>query len=75
MSALISELSAIAGRAFAAENLSDSFGQVQRSDRPDLCQFQCNGALGAARHAKTNPRAIAQSVAERLKSNFLFSKV
>src|ERR1700760_767946 len=75
MIALSNELSAIAGAAFAAEGLSESFGQVQRSDRPDLAQFQCNGALGAAKQAKSNPRAIAEKVAARLKSNPLFAKV
>jgi arginyl-tRNA synthetase len=75
MTALSAELSAIAGAAFAAEGLSESFGNVQRSDRPDLAQFQCNGALAAAKQAKTNPRAVAEKVAARLKANPLFAKV
>src|SRR6201992_561033 len=75
MIALSNELSAIAGAAFAAEGLSESFGQVHRSDRPDLAQFQCNGALGAAKQAKSNPRAVAEKVAARLKANPLFAKV
>jgi arginyl-tRNA synthetase len=75
MIALQSELSAIAGAAFAAEGLSESFGQVQRSDRPDLAQFQCNGALAAAKAAKQNPRAIATKIADALKANPLFAKV
>ena len=75
MTSLLSELGAIAGAAFAAEGLSDSFGQVSRSDRPDLAQFQCNGALAAAKAAKANPRAIAEKVAARLKSDPLFAKV
>ncbi|MBV9989694.1 MAG: arginine--tRNA ligase [Alphaproteobacteria bacterium] len=75
MSGLASELSAIARQAFAAEGLSESFGQVQASDRPDLAQFQCNGALAAAKSAKANPRAIAQKVADRLKANPIFAKV
>ncbi len=45
MTSLLAELSAIAGAAFAAEGLSPELGQVQVSDRPDLAQFQCNGAL------------------------------
>ncbi len=75
MIALTAELSAIAGSAFAAEGLSESFGQVQRSDRPDLAQFQCNGALAAAKAAKANPRSIAEKVAGRLKANPLFARV
>ncbi|HEY0299811.1 MAG TPA: arginine--tRNA ligase, partial [Rhizomicrobium sp.] len=75
MTALLTELSAIAGAAFAAEGLSEAFGQVTRSDRPDLAQFQCNGALAAAKQAKANPRAIADKVAARLKADPLFAKV
>ena len=75
MTALSAELSAIAAAAFAAEGLSQTFGQVMRSDRPDLAQFQCNGALAAAKEARANPRAIAEKVAARLKANPLFAKV
>jgi arginyl-tRNA synthetase len=72
---LTAELSRIAGEAFAAEGLAESYGQVQLSDRPDLAQFQCNGALAAAKAAKANPRAIAEKIAARLKANALFAKV
>jgi len=75
MTVLSAELSAIVGNAFAAEGLSQSFGQVTRSDRPDLAQFQCNGALAAAKAAKANPRAVAQKIVARLKSDPLFAKV
>jgi len=75
MTVLSAELSAIVGSAFAAEGLSKAFGQVTRSDRPDLAQFQCNGALAAAKEAKTNPRAVAEKIVARLKSDPLFAKV
>jgi len=75
MNSLLAELSATAGAAFAAEGLPPEFGQVQVSDRPDLAQFQCNGALAAAKAAKANPRAIAEKVAGRLKQNPSFEKV
>ncbi len=64
---LLADLSALLGRAFAAEGLDPSLGTVQPSDRPDLGQFQSNGALAAAKAAKANPRAIAERVAARLK--------
>ncbi len=75
MTSLLSELSATAGAAFAAEGLPAEFGQVQASDRPDLAQFQCNGALAAAKLAKANPRAIAERVAARLRDSGLFADV
>jgi arginyl-tRNA synthetase len=75
MTSLAAELSRIAGQAFAAEGLSESFGLVQVSDRPDLASFQCNGALAAAKATKANPRAIAEKIAARLKAQAIFSKV
>jgi arginyl-tRNA synthetase len=75
MTGLAAELSAIAKAAFAAEGLPEALGQVQASDRPDLAQFQCNGALAAAKIAKTNPRAIAEKIAARLKADPVFAKV
>jgi len=68
MTSLVAELSRLAGQAFAAEGLSDNFGLVQVSDRPDLAQYQCNGALAAAKAAKTSPRAIAEKIAARLRA-------
>ena len=75
MTSLLAALSRTVGSAFAAEGLSQAFGQVQLSDRPDLAQFQCNGALAAAKAAKTNPRAIAEKIAARLKADPVFAQV
>lgn len=75
MPSLTETLSYLAGAAFAAENLDSAFGIVQRSDRPDLAQFQCNGALAAAKAAKLNPRAVAEKVAARLKADPRFAKI
>jgi len=75
MKSLLSELSASACAAFAGEGLPPEFGLVQISDRPDLAQFQCNGALAAAKAAKANPRAIAERVAARLRDSGLFDEV
>ena len=75
MTSLTMDLSRMAGEAFAAEGLDSAFGMVQVSDRPDLAQFQCNGALAAAKAAKANPRAIAEKIAARLKSDPRFAKV
>jgi len=75
MTALTRELSAIAGRAFAEEGLSPEFGLVKPSDRPDLSQFQCNGALAAAKTGGGNPRILAQKVVDRLKAYSIFAKL
>ncbi len=63
---LIENLNEIVGEAFAAAELDTKFGQVKPADRPDLAQFQCNGALAAAKVAKKNPRALAEAVIEQL---------
>lgn len=75
MTALSRELSAIAGRAFAEEGLSAEFGLVKPSDRPDLCQFQCNGALAAVKKGGGNPRILAQKIVEKLKGYAIFAKL
>lgn len=49
-----------------ALDLPSELGRVTPSDRPDLADFQCNGAMQAARIAKKNPREIAQSLVEQL---------
>jgi arginyl-tRNA synthetase len=72
---LTAELSALACAAFAAEGFDGAFGAVRVSDRPDLAQFQCNGALGAAKSAGKNPRELGEKVAARLRSNPVFADV
>ena len=53
-------------QAFAAAGYDASFGRVTVSNRPDLCEYQCNGALAAAKQYKCAPIAIANAVAEKL---------
>jgi len=66
MTDLRSGLSEAAIAAFAALGLPGEFGRVTASDRPDLADFQCNGALAAAKAGKGNPRQIGQAVADAL---------
>lgn len=51
------------------------YGMVGVSNRPDLCQFQCNGAMAAARQYKKAPIGIATEVVECLSSDPLFEKL
>lgn len=69
MNDLKGALSEAAGAAFAAEGVEASFGRVTASDRPDLADFQCNGALAAAKALKVNPRQLAERVVARLKDD------
>jgi arginyl-tRNA synthetase len=68
-------LSEAAGAAFASAGLPADLGRTTPSDRPDLADFQCNGALAAAKSLGKNPREIAQAVADQLKGNPLLDKV
>jgi arginyl-tRNA synthetase len=69
MTDLKGRLSEAVRAAFAAEGLPEDLGRVAVSDRPDLADFQSNGALAAAKAAKANPRVIAERVSERLKAD------
>ena len=53
-------------QAFAEAGYDASYGRVTVSNRPDLCEYQCNGALAAAKQYKCAPIQIAKAVAEKL---------
>ena len=55
-------------KAFEEAGYDASFGRVTVSNRPDLCEYQCNGALSAAKQYKCAPIQIANAVAEKLES-------
>ncbi len=57
-----SQLTFTTSTAFAAEGFESSAGRVNASDRPDLADFQCNGALAVAKQAKANPREVATRI-------------
>lgn len=57
------------GAAFAAEGVDAALARVTPSDRPDLADFQSNGALAAAKALKVNPRELAGKVAARLEGD------
>ena len=61
--------------AFTAAGYDAAFGKVTVSNRPDLCEFQCNGAMPAAKQYRCAPLAIATAVAEQLKGDTAFSQV
>ena len=68
MTSIAQKLSEIVGSAFEAQGLPRDLGVVRVSDRPDLAQFQCNGAMAAAKVAKKNPREIAQAIVDSLQN-------
>ncbi len=75
MSTLKNRLSEIVTAAFCDAGYDASLGVVTFSDRPDLAQFQCNGALTGAKLHKKSPMMIANDVVARLSSNEIFKSV
>ena len=66
MEKILNIITAQMQQAFAAAGYDASFGRVTVSNRPDLCEYQCNGALAAAKQYKCAPIQIAQAVAKQL---------
>ena len=71
----ISQISSVVGAAFEAAGYDAGSGTVVVSGRPDLGQYQCNGALPAAKKAGENPRALAEHIAAALIDDPQFSDV
>ena len=53
--------------AFVSLGYDKKYGMVSISNRPDLCQYQCNGAMAAVKEYKKAPLVIAEEVADKLK--------
>ena len=62
-------------QAFEAAGYDKELGKVTVSNRPDLCEFQCNGAMAGAKQYKCAPIAIANDVVEKLEGSKVFSAV
>jgi len=60
--------------AMEASGYDGTYGKVTLSNRPDLCEYQCNGAMAAAKAYKCAPFQIADKVASVLQENNMFAK-
>ena len=49
MKKLINLISEEVTKAFVSAGYDEKYGKVTLSNRPDLCEFQCNGAMAAAK--------------------------
>ena len=61
--------------AFEGAGFDPAYGRVTVSNRPDLCEYQCNSAMPAAKVYHRAPIQIANAVAERLTGDEAFSEV
>lgn len=62
-------------KAFEEAGYDRELGKVTLSNRPDLCEYQCNGAMAGAKAYKKAPIMIANEVTEKLKDSGIFSEV
>ena len=60
-------------QAFSACGYHASYGKAVLSNRPDLCEYQCNGAMAAAKAYRKKPIDIARQVVEELSGGSMFS--
>ncbi len=67
MKTLLNLITAEMEQAFQAAEYDPSYAKVTLSNRPDLCEYQCNGAMAAAKAYKKAPIMIANDVVEHLK--------
>lgn len=61
-------------RAFAEAGYDESLGRVTDSNRPDLCEYQCNGAMAGAKQYRKSPLMIAGDVAAKLADSKVFAE-
>lgn len=64
-----------AEKAFAAAGYDEKYARVTLSNRPDLCEYQCNGAMAAAKEYHKAPIMIANAVVEELKHSEMLAEV
>ena len=74
MKKILDVLSEEMGRAFEEAGYEASLGKVSVSNRPDLCEYQCNGAMAGAKKYHKAPLVIAGEVAEKLAGSEVFAE-
>ena len=75
MEAILSKITKVVTDAFVEAGYDAKYGKVTLSNRPDLCEYQCNGAMAAAKEYHCAPFLIADKVAEALQEHTYFEKV
>ncbi len=74
MKKLLDLLTEEMGKAFEAAGYDAALGKVSVSNRPDLCEYQCNGAMAGAKQYKKAPIMIANEVADKLQDSKVFQE-
>ena len=75
MKTLIDLITEQVTNSFTGQGYDAKYGKVTLSNRPDLCEYQCNGAMAAAKEYKCAPFMISDKIAQALAENELFESV
>ena len=75
MKTLIDLITEQVTNAFTGQGYDAKYGKVTLSNRPDLCEYQCNGAMAAAKEYKCAPFIISDKIAQALAEKELFESV
>ena len=75
MNIIQKKLEEVLKSAFASCGYDESLGTVVTSNRPDLCEYQCNGAMAGAKKYHKAPFVIADEVAAACADNVVFEKI
>lgn len=75
MKTILEQISDIVSEAFEAAGYDKALGKCGVSNRPDLCEYQCNGAMAGAKTYHKAPIMIANEVVEKLADNKAFAEV
>ena len=75
MKKVIDQITEVVSEAFEIAGYDPALGKCTVSNRPDLCQYQCNGAMAGAKLYHKAPFMIAQQVVDVLGAESMFAKV
>lgn len=74
MEKLLDRITSVVSEAFQIAGFDEDLGRCAQSNRPDLCQYQCNGAMAGAKRYHQAPLAIAEKVVQVLAAEPMFAK-
>lgn len=75
MKKLLDTITLVMEEAFEQAGYDKSYAKVTLSNRPDLCEYQCNGAMAAVKVYKKAPIMIANDVVAQLQDNQYISHI
>lgn len=75
MKGIIDVLQEEVKQAFEKAGYDGKYAKVTISNRPDLCQYQCNGALAMAKEYHKAPIQMAEQIVELLKQSDTFAAI